>query len=146
MPAPAQNYVSPDDIGKRVTFQFELPNGYVGEAVGTLEAYDRAAETYLVRDRQGYVLVDSGLRSDAADVKAQMTMLGSDWKEVRAILLTHAHVDHSGGAEHLRAATGERLIAYRQNNAAAPVTFGPGAEVVVSWDPGAARLLPEESS
>ena len=46
----------------------------------------------------------------------------------------------------LRAATGERLIAYRQNNAAAPVTFGPGAEVVVSWDPGAARLLPEESS
>ncbi|PYN95959.1 MAG: polyamine ABC transporter ATP-binding protein [Candidatus Rokuibacteriota bacterium] len=47
---------------------------------------------------------------------------------------------------HLRAATGERLIAYRQNNAAAPVTFGPGAEVVVSWDPGAARLLPEESS
>ena len=42
MPAPAQNYVSPDDVGKRVTFQFELPNGYVGEAVGTLEAYDRA--------------------------------------------------------------------------------------------------------
>jgi len=52
MPAPAQNYVSPDDVGKRVTFQFELPNGYVGEAVGTLEAYDRAAETYLVRDRR----------------------------------------------------------------------------------------------
>jgi len=36
-----------------VTFQFELPNGYISEAVGTLELYDRAAETYLVRDRKG---------------------------------------------------------------------------------------------
>jgi hypothetical protein len=52
MPQPQQNFVSPDDIGKRVSFQFELPNGYLGEAVGTLEAYDRAAETYLVRDRR----------------------------------------------------------------------------------------------
>ena len=49
----SQNFVTPDDVGKRVSFQFELPNGYVGEAVGTLEAYDRAAETYLVRNRHG---------------------------------------------------------------------------------------------
>jgi hypothetical protein len=48
-----QNFVSPDDVGKRVTFQFELPNGFISEAVGTLEMYDRAAETYLVRDRHG---------------------------------------------------------------------------------------------
>ena len=46
-----QNFVSPEDVGKRVTFQFELPNGYISE--GTLELYDRAAETYLVRDRKG---------------------------------------------------------------------------------------------
>ncbi len=52
MPAPSQNFVSPNDIGKRVSFQFELPNGFLGETVGTLEAYDRAAETYIVRDRQ----------------------------------------------------------------------------------------------
>ena len=48
-----QNLVTPDDIGKRVSFQFELPNGYVGEAVGLLEAYDQAAETYLVRTKDG---------------------------------------------------------------------------------------------
>jgi hypothetical protein len=45
--------VSPDDIGTRVSFQFELPNGYVGEVVGILEAYDEAAETYLVRRKDG---------------------------------------------------------------------------------------------
>ena len=45
--------VSPNDIGTRVSFQFELPNGYVGEVVGMLEAYDEAAETYLVRTKDG---------------------------------------------------------------------------------------------
>jgi hypothetical protein len=44
-----QNLVSPSDVGKRVTFQFELPNGYLGEAVGVLEYYDEGAETYMVR-------------------------------------------------------------------------------------------------
>ena len=36
-----QNLVTPDDIGKRVSFQFELPNGYVGEAVGHLRTLGR---------------------------------------------------------------------------------------------------------
>jgi hypothetical protein len=48
-----QNLVSPTDVGKRVSFQFELPNGFVGEAVGVLEYYDRAAETYMVRRKDG---------------------------------------------------------------------------------------------
>ena len=47
------NQVSPDDIGTRVSFQFELPNGYLGEVVGVLEAYDEPAETYLVRTKDG---------------------------------------------------------------------------------------------
>jgi hypothetical protein len=48
-----QNEVTPEDVGKRVSFQFELPNGYVGEAVGILEAFDHPAETYLVRTKGG---------------------------------------------------------------------------------------------
>jgi hypothetical protein len=49
---PAQrNLVSPQDVGKRVSFQYELPNGFVGEVVGVLEAWDGPAHTYLVRNR-----------------------------------------------------------------------------------------------
>jgi hypothetical protein len=48
-----RNLVSTDDLGKRVSFQFELPNGYLSEAVGTLESYDHPAETYLVRTKDG---------------------------------------------------------------------------------------------
>jgi hypothetical protein len=38
-----------------VSFQYELPNGYVGEVVGTLEAWDEAANTVLVRDKNGWL-------------------------------------------------------------------------------------------
>lgn len=48
-----ENRVTPADLGKRVSFQFELPNGFVGEAVGELEYYDEAAETFLVRRKNG---------------------------------------------------------------------------------------------
>jgi hypothetical protein len=53
---PRQNLVRPEDLGRRVSFQYELPNGFVGEAVGTLEAWDDAANTYLVRSKQGDLL------------------------------------------------------------------------------------------
>ena len=36
-----------------MSFQYELPNGYVSEAVGVLEAWDEAANTYLIRDTRG---------------------------------------------------------------------------------------------
>ncbi len=45
--------MTPGDVGRRVSFQFELPNGFVGEAVGTLEYFDAAAETYVVRRKSG---------------------------------------------------------------------------------------------
>jgi hypothetical protein len=48
--------VTPHDIGRRVSFQYELPNGYVGEAVGILESWDEPANTYVVRNRQGEML------------------------------------------------------------------------------------------
>lgn len=47
------NLVTPGDIGKRVSFQFELPNGFLNEAVGIFERWDEGAETYLVRRKDG---------------------------------------------------------------------------------------------
>ena len=52
----SQNFVRPQDVGSRVSFQYELPNGYVGEVVGALEDWDEAAETYMVRNRAGEIV------------------------------------------------------------------------------------------
>lgn len=48
-----QNLVEPGDVGQRVSFQFELPNGYVGECVGIFERWDEEAQTYFVRTKDG---------------------------------------------------------------------------------------------
>ncbi len=66
---------------------------------------------YAVETTQGIVLVDSGLRSDARDLKAQMAGAGLDWRRVRAVLLTHAHADHTGGAQCVRSETGATVYA-----------------------------------
>jgi len=47
------NQVTPEDLGKRVSFQFELPNGYLSEAVGVLERWDDEAQTYFVKKKDG---------------------------------------------------------------------------------------------
>ncbi len=48
-----RNTVTPEHVGRRVTFQYELPNGYLGEVVGVLRWFDEAAETFVVEDRNG---------------------------------------------------------------------------------------------
>jgi hypothetical protein len=53
---PRQNAVRPEHVGRRVSFQYELPNGFVSEVVGVLEQWDEAANTYLVRNRRGDVI------------------------------------------------------------------------------------------
>lgn len=50
-----RNTVTLDDVGKRVSFQFELPNGFIGEAVGILEYYDEGAATFMVRRKDGTI-------------------------------------------------------------------------------------------
>jgi hypothetical protein len=48
-----RNQVTPEHVGRRVTFQYELPNGYVSEVVGVLRWFDDAAQTFVVEDRNG---------------------------------------------------------------------------------------------
>jgi glyoxylase-like metal-dependent hydrolase (beta-lactamase superfamily II) len=67
------------------------------------------AAAYVVETPEGLVLIDSGIDDDAGPLKAQMEAAHLDWRRVRAILLTHAHKDHTGGAQHLRAATGAKV-------------------------------------
>ena len=72
---------------------------------------------YAVQTSAGLVLIDAGLDKDAAPLKLEATKLGLDWKTTRAILLTHTHGDHVGGAQHLRTATGAKVYAGRGDTA-----------------------------
>src|SRR5215467_4658616 len=58
------------------------------------------AAAYVVETSAGLVLIDSGLEPDAHQLKKEMAALQLDWHSIHAILITHAHGDHCGGAEY----------------------------------------------
>lgn len=52
----------------------------------------------LVADGNGVMLIDAGFPGNRDDVLASLHQLGFGIDDVRAILLTHAHIDHLGSA------------------------------------------------
>lgn len=55
---------------------------------------------YLVRDGDDVTLIDSGYPGEVAAVEESVRAIGRRPEDVRAVLLTHAHVDHMGAANH----------------------------------------------
>ncbi|HET9876384.1 MAG TPA: MBL fold metallo-hydrolase [Mycobacterium sp.] len=61
-------------------------------------ARGEAVNWLLVADDTGVMLIDAGYPGDRTDVLASLGALGHDAADVRAVLLTHAHIDHFGAA------------------------------------------------
>jgi glyoxylase-like metal-dependent hydrolase (beta-lactamase superfamily II) len=61
-------------------------------------AVGHAVNWTLVADGTGVMLIDAGYPGDREDVLGSLRALGHDPGDVRAILLTHAHIDHLGSA------------------------------------------------
>ncbi|MBE1878126.1 MBL fold metallo-hydrolase [Myceligenerans pegani] len=57
---------------------------------------------YLLREGRHLTLIDAGWAGDTAAVVASVVAIGCDPRDVRAIVITHAHADHIGGALHYR--------------------------------------------
>ena len=69
--------------------------------------------SYIVRTPAGLVLVDAGMNSDGADVDAGLTALQASASDVRAILLTHWHNDHTAGAQAIHERSGAPVFYHR---------------------------------
>src|SRR6476661_6024218 len=61
-------------------------------------AYTDLVNWTLVTDDTGVMLIDAGFPGSRDDVIASLRQLGYGFDDVRAILLTHAHIDHFGSA------------------------------------------------
>ncbi|MBA3781623.1 MAG: MBL fold metallo-hydrolase [Nocardioides sp.] len=65
---------------------------------------------FILRDADGQVtLIDMGLKSSGPKVIAALSSIGSGPSDVTRLLLTHAHVDHAGGAAHVAKVTGQEF-------------------------------------
>ena len=65
---------------------------------------------FLVTGPAGHVLIDGALPESAPHILASIRQLGFKPRDVRYLLLNHAHYDHAGGLAALKRATGARVL------------------------------------
>jgi glyoxylase-like metal-dependent hydrolase (beta-lactamase superfamily II) len=67
-------------------------------AEGVFRGRGTEVNWFLIRDGDVLTLVDTGYPGDAERVEDSVRTIGCRPQDVRAVLLTHAHVDHMGAA------------------------------------------------
>jgi glyoxylase-like metal-dependent hydrolase (beta-lactamase superfamily II) len=68
-------------------------------------------QSYAVRLPDGWALVDTGLAGYGEQILDALAGLGAAPGDIREIVLTHAHMDHTGSLAELAEATGARVLA-----------------------------------
>lgn len=81
------------------------------QVVSGVHQVSRGVNAFIVDGDQGVVLVDTGLPRQHGRIVAGLTSIGRTIDDVRAILITHAHVDHMGGAAALAEGSGADVFA-----------------------------------
>ena len=66
---------------------------------------------YLFTSDDGHVLLDVGMPQSAGDVMASIESFGFAMEDIRYLLNTQAHFDHSGGLAAVKAASGAAMLA-----------------------------------
>ncbi|GGT69297.1 MBL fold metallo-hydrolase [Streptomyces atratus] len=94
----------------------------------------------IIKDGDSGTLIDTGYPGDRDAVLASLAAVGLAPEAVSAVLVTHAHNDHIGAAEHLRATYGtsvlmhEREVGHARRDFLDQVTVGQ--IVARAWQPG----------
>ncbi len=73
--------------------------------VGT---YDLAC--YLITTKQGHILINTGLASSAAQIKANIETLGFKFSDLKILLTTQAHYDHMGAMAAIKKMTDAQMM------------------------------------
>jgi metallo-beta-lactamase class B len=76
----------------------------------------------------GHIVIDGGLPEHGQMIADNITALGYDPSDVKILLNTHAHFDHSGGLASLKQITGAQLLASEGDRSALEGGFYLGSE------------------
>ncbi|RNB90001.1 MBL fold metallo-hydrolase [Brevibacillus fluminis] len=84
---------------------------------------------HLLVGPDGCILVDAGLPGSEKKIEKALVKERLTWKDIKLIVITHAHVDHAGSAAIIREKSGAPILAHegdaKHYNQEQPMTFCP---------------------
>jgi metallo-beta-lactamase class B len=112
-------------MGRRAAFLLLLVTGPVGAAVnpdwttpippfriiGNLYYVgSRDLASYLIATPDGDILINSNLETSVPQIRHSVEQLGFHFRDVRILLISHAHFDHDAGSAEVKRQTGARYM------------------------------------
>jgi metallo-beta-lactamase class B len=93
--------------------------------------------SYLITSPQGHILVDTAMPEATSQIKASIEKLGFKITDIKYLLNTHAHIDHTGGLAEMKAASGAQLVAGEADKPLLEGGYYPGAreETALNFPP-----------
>ncbi len=84
----------------------------VTSTVYCVQRVDYLSCSYFVVRPEGVILIDSGIEPGAEDMREGLKQAGYDFPDVRSILITHWHNDHSAGAAAIQEISGAEVLCH----------------------------------
>jgi len=84
--------------------------------------------SYLITSPQGHILVDTVMPEATSQIKASIEKLGFKVTDIKYLVNTHAHIDHTGGLAELKQASGGQLVAGEADKPLLEGGYYPGAQ------------------
>jgi metallo-beta-lactamase class B len=94
--------------------------------VGTL-----GLASYLVTGPEGHILIDTVMPGNTAKITVNIEKLGFKLSDIKFLVNTHAHLDHTGGFAGLKEATGAKMVSGTKDRPLLESGTYPGREDAV---------------
>jgi hydroxyacylglutathione hydrolase len=72
-----------------------------------------SVNSYLLKTEEGYFLIDTGLTKTRGQLEEELEAAGCHPGDLKLIIITHGHTDHTGNAAYLRDRYGAKVAAHR---------------------------------
>ena len=83
---------------------------------------------YIIKTSQGLILMDTAMPQSTGMIKDNIAKLGFKLADVKYILNTHAHFDHTGGFAEMKRDTGAQLVLGERDKPLVEGGYYPGEE------------------
>lgn len=69
----------------------------------------RSVSAYILQTSQGLILIDATYQESSGEIIKSMQQIGLNPKDIKYVIVTHAHSDHAAGAPAIQALSGARV-------------------------------------